>query len=93
MNHIYLIRLVLPKCPGYQTQKYGMPIFAITGHIYREMLLVGRKNIYFILNLFPSLPKENMERKLERARDTYFDLLSICLSRSFDLMRFDFCLR
>jgi len=26
MNHIYLIKLV-PKRPGFQSQKYGMPIF------------------------------------------------------------------
>jgi len=25
MNHIYLIRLVLLKRPGFQSQKYGMP--------------------------------------------------------------------
>jgi len=37
---------------------------SITGHIYCEMLLVGRKNNNFILNLFSCLPKENMERKL-----------------------------
>jgi len=27
MNHIYLIRLVLLKRPGFQSQKYGMPRF------------------------------------------------------------------
>jgi len=25
MNHIYLIRLILLKRPGFQSQKYGMP--------------------------------------------------------------------
>ena len=25
MNHIYLIRLVVLKRPGFQSQKYGMP--------------------------------------------------------------------
>jgi len=25
MNHIYLLRLVVLKCPGFQSQNYGMP--------------------------------------------------------------------
>jgi len=28
MNHIYLIRLVLLKCPGFLSQKYVMPNLA-----------------------------------------------------------------
>jgi len=51
------------------------------------------KMINFILNFFPCLPNENKERKLgEWARDTSLDLLSICVSRSFVLMRFEFYL-
>jgi len=26
MDHVYLIRLVLLKRPGFQSQKYGMPV-------------------------------------------------------------------
>jgi len=29
MKHIYLIRLVVLKCPIFQTQKYGMPRFTL----------------------------------------------------------------
>jgi len=28
MNHIYLISLVVLKCPGFQSKKYGMPNYA-----------------------------------------------------------------
>jgi len=62
----------------------------ITAHIYCEMLLAGCKNNSFILNFFPCLPKENMDRKLgERVRDMSLHKLSICLSQRFVLMRFE----
>jgi len=30
MNHMYLIRLVVLKRPGFQSQKYGMPVLETT---------------------------------------------------------------
>ena len=51
------------------------------------------KIINLSYNFFPCLPKEKMERKPgEWARDTSLDFLSICLTRSFVLTRFEFYL-
>jgi len=34
MNRIYMIRLVLPKRPGFQSQKYGMPSYTYFKNLY-----------------------------------------------------------
>ena len=77
------------------SKPYGRErIYYHGSHILRNVVGGLQKTINFILNFFPSLPKENMKRKLgEWARDTSLDLLSICLSRSFVLLRFEFYLR
>jgi len=46
MNHIYLIRLVLLKRPGFQSQKYGMP--TITAFSYTDRQPMTRKYDVFL---------------------------------------------
>ena len=66
-------------------------IYVLSRATYIAKCCWSRNIIKFILNFFPCLPKEYMERKLgEWARDTSLDLLSMRLSRSFVLMRFEF---
>ena len=50
MNHIYLIRLVVLKRPGFPSQKYGMPMYYCNEQNYKRSKLGGRSKIeHFLL--------------------------------------------
>ena len=51
MNHINLIRLVLLKRPGFQSQKYGMPIYVykFTAQMWKMWIILMFFQYYFAL--------------------------------------------